>query len=99
MLKESTPTIEPNARVLTPLLAALTALTSLSIDMSLPAMPQLQQAFGYLVGLFYDRTPLSLAVTVAAFAGLTLLASGLGVWRGARANELSTDAPRAAREA
>jgi MFS transporter, DHA1 family, multidrug resistance protein len=32
---------------------------------------------GYLVGAFYDQTPLSLAVTVAAFASLTLLASGL----------------------
>jgi len=32
---------------------------------------------GYLVGAFYDHTPLSLAVTVAAFASLTLLASGL----------------------
>lgn len=30
---------------------------------------------GYLVGAFYDHTPLSLAVTVVAFAGLTLLAS------------------------
>lgn len=32
---------------------------------------------GYLVGAFYDHTPLSLAVTVAAFASLTLLASGI----------------------
>lgn len=32
---------------------------------------------GYLVGAFYDHTPLSLAVIVAAFATLTLLASGL----------------------
>lgn len=32
---------------------------------------------GYLVGAFYDHTPLSLAVTVAAFASLTLLANGL----------------------
>jgi DHA1 family bicyclomycin/chloramphenicol resistance-like MFS transporter len=31
---------------------------------------------GYLVGAFYDHTPLSLAVTVATFAALTLLASG-----------------------
>ena len=31
---------------------------------------------GYLVGAFYDHTPLSLAVTVGAFAALTLLASG-----------------------
>src|SRR4051812_1561772 len=45
MLTNTTHTSEANARVLTPLLAALTALTSLSIDMSLPAMPQLQQAF------------------------------------------------------
>jgi len=32
---------------------------------------------GYLVGAFYDHTPLSLGVTVAAFATLALLASGL----------------------
>jgi DHA1 family bicyclomycin/chloramphenicol resistance-like MFS transporter len=32
---------------------------------------------GYLVGAFYDQTPLSLAVTVSVFAALTLLASGL----------------------
>ena len=32
---------------------------------------------GYLVGAFYDHTPLSLAVTVAAFASMTLRASGL----------------------
>jgi DHA1 family bicyclomycin/chloramphenicol resistance-like MFS transporter len=42
---------------------------------------------GYLVGLFYDRTPLSLAVTVAAFACLTLLAAAPAVVRGARAAE------------
>lgn len=45
MLMDSPHTPKPNARVLTPLLGALTALTSLSVDMSLPAMPQLQQAF------------------------------------------------------
>jgi DHA1 family bicyclomycin/chloramphenicol resistance-like MFS transporter len=44
---------------------------------------------GYLVGVFYDHTPLSLAVTVAAFAGLTLLASGLTVLRDARADRLA----------
>lgn len=38
---------------------------------------------GYLVGAFYDHTPISLAVTVAAFASLTLLASGLNWSRGA----------------
>ncbi|HEV2864413.1 MAG TPA: multidrug effflux MFS transporter [Pyrinomonadaceae bacterium] len=32
---------------------------------------------GYLVGAFYDHTPLSLGVTVATFAGLALLASGV----------------------
>src|SRR5215207_9839222 len=32
---------------------------------------------GYLVGAFYDHTSLSLGVTVAAFASMTLLASGL----------------------
>ena len=31
---------------------------------------------GYLVGAFYDHTPLSPGVTVATFAALTLLASG-----------------------
>ncbi len=42
---------------------------------------------GYLVGLFYDHTPLSLALTVAAFACLTLLASAPEVLRGARFSE------------
>jgi DHA1 family bicyclomycin/chloramphenicol resistance-like MFS transporter len=37
---------------------------------------------GYLVGAFYDHTPLSLAVTVAAFASMTLLASGINWSRG-----------------
>jgi DHA1 family bicyclomycin/chloramphenicol resistance-like MFS transporter len=46
---------------------------------------------GYLVGAFYDHTPLSLAVTVAAFATLTLLASGLNWSRGA-ARERQADA-------
>ena len=39
---------------------------------------------GYLVGLFYDRTPRSLAAAVAAFACLTLLASGFTALRGGR---------------
>lgn len=42
---------------------------------------------GYLVGAFYDHTPRSLAVTVAAFAGLTLLASRLTTSRGERAED------------
>ena len=42
---------------------------------------------GYLVGAFYDHTPVSLAVTVAAFASLALLASGLTGLRGAGAGE------------
>ena len=46
---------------------------------------------GYLVGVFYDHTPLSLAVTVAAFASLTLLASGINWSRGA-ADERRADA-------
>ena len=50
---------------------------------------------GYLVGLFYDHTPLSLAVTVAAFASLTLLASGPTVLRGSRTDETGTDAAHA----
>jgi MFS transporter, DHA1 family, multidrug resistance protein len=45
---------------------------------------------GYLVGAFYDHTPLSLGVTVALFAGLTLFASGAVILSGAKAeNELS----------
>ena len=40
---------------------------------------------GYLVGAFYDHTPLSLGVTVAAFAGLALLASGVTRTAGAEA--------------
>ncbi len=47
---------------------------------------------GYLVGAFYDHTPLSLAVTVAAFASLTLLASGLNWSRGSASNEGHADA-------
>jgi DHA1 family bicyclomycin/chloramphenicol resistance-like MFS transporter len=50
---------------------------------------------GYLVGAFYDHTSLSLAVTVAAFASMTLLASGLAWPRRATARE----ARAAAREA
>lgn len=46
---------------------------------------------GYLVGVFYDHTPLSLAVTVAAFASLTLLASG-ALGRRGRAKERQLDA-------
>lgn len=43
---------------------------------------------GYVVGAFYDHTPVSLAVTVAAFATLALLASGL-TRRGAAAERHS----------
>lgn len=50
---------------------------------------------GYLVGLFYDHTPLSLAVTVAAFAGLTLLASAPTALRYARADEAGADSAQA----
>jgi MFS transporter, DHA1 family, multidrug resistance protein len=64
MLIDSTPTLERNARVLTPLLAALTALTSLSIDMSLPAMPQLQQTFH--VGV--SSAQLTLSIFLLGFA-------------------------------
>lgn len=46
---------------------------------------------GYLVGAFYDHTPLSLAVTVAVFASLTLLASGLS-WSRGKANVRQLDA-------
>ena len=47
---------------------------------------------GYLVGAFYDHTPLSLAVTVAAFATMTLLASGLAWRRGSATSYSRTDA-------
>lgn len=50
---------------------------------------------GYLVGLFYNHTPLSLALTVAAFALLTLLASGLGVFRDFRSGGMGIDSHRA----
>jgi predicted MFS family arabinose efflux permease len=46
---------------------------------------------GYLVGAFYDHTSLSLGVTVAVFASMTLLASGLSWSRGA-ARERRLDA-------
>jgi DHA1 family bicyclomycin/chloramphenicol resistance-like MFS transporter len=42
---------------------------------------------GYLVGAFYDHTSLSLAVTVAAFASMTLLASGVSWPRRAAASD------------
>jgi DHA1 family bicyclomycin/chloramphenicol resistance-like MFS transporter len=45
---------------------------------------------GYLVGVFYDHTPLSLAVTVAAFASMALFASGVPGPR-STANEKHTD--------
>ncbi len=59
----------PDARILqgrsfTLLLAALTALTALSIDMSLPAMPQLQRAFGADVGV----VQLTLSLFLAGYA-------------------------------
>ena len=47
---------------------------------------------GYLVGAFYDHTPLSLAVTVAAFASMTLLASGLAWSRVGASGERRADA-------
>ncbi|MET0650652.1 MAG: multidrug effflux MFS transporter, partial [Pyrinomonadaceae bacterium] len=46
---------------------------------------------GYLVGAFYDHTPISLAVTVAAFASMTLLASGLN-WSRDASSERRPDA-------
>ncbi|HEX8337342.1 MAG TPA: multidrug effflux MFS transporter [Pyrinomonadaceae bacterium] len=46
------------------LLAALTGLTALSIDMSLPAMPQLQEAFGAGV----SAVQLTLSIFLAGFA-------------------------------
>src|ERR671929_1196771 len=49
---------------LTLLLAALTGLTALSIDMSLPAMPQLQQSFGAGVA----SVQLTLSIFLVGFA-------------------------------
>jgi DHA1 family bicyclomycin/chloramphenicol resistance-like MFS transporter len=46
---------------------------------------------GYLVGVFYDHTPFSLAVTVAAFASMALFASGVPGSR-STADEKHTDA-------
>jgi len=50
--------------VLTLLLASLTGLTALSIDMSLPAMPQLQETFGAGV----SSVQLTLSIFLAGFA-------------------------------
>jgi DHA1 family bicyclomycin/chloramphenicol resistance-like MFS transporter len=50
---------------------------------------------GYLVGVFYDHTPRSLAVAVAAFGCLTLLASAPTVLRGAHAGEAGADSAHA----
>ncbi|HEX6909773.1 MAG TPA: MFS transporter, partial [Longimicrobium sp.] len=47
-----------------PMLAALTGLTALSIDMSLPAMPQLQRSFGAGVG----AVQLTLSLFLVGFA-------------------------------
>src|SRR5215217_3392192 len=56
--------IERRPWVLTLLLASLTGLTALSIDMSLPAMPQLQETFGAGV----SAVQLTLSVFLARFA-------------------------------
>lgn len=95
MLTDRPNTDGPNARVLTPLLAALTALTSLSIDMSLPAMPQLQHAFH--AGVSSVQLTLSVFLLGGQVVGgpvsdrqgrrPVLLASGLTVLRAARAGE------------
>ena len=77
MLIDSTPTLEPNARILTPLLAALTAL---SIDMSLPAMPQLQQTFH--VGV--SSAQLTLSVFLLGFALGQLICGPVSDRRGRR---------------
>src|SRR5919107_3409267 len=55
---------ERRPALLTVMLAALTGLTSLSIDMSLPAMPQLQETFGAGV----SAVQLTLSVFLAGFA-------------------------------
>src|SRR3712207_7459192 len=56
--------IEQKPWALTLLLAGLTGLTALSIDMSLPAMPQLQETFGAGVA----SVQLTLSVFLAGFA-------------------------------
>src|SRR5215203_4545352 len=56
--------IEQRAWVLTLLLATLTGLTALSIDMSLPAMPQLQETFAAGV----SAVQLTLSIFLAGFA-------------------------------
>src|SRR5215208_5691706 len=56
--------IERRPWALTLLLASLTGLTALSIDMSLPAMPQLQETFGAGV----SAVQLTLSVFLAGFA-------------------------------
>jgi DHA1 family bicyclomycin/chloramphenicol resistance-like MFS transporter len=53
-----------SARPSVPMLAALTGLTALSIDMSLPAMPQLQRSFGAGVG----AVQLTLSLFLVGFA-------------------------------
>jgi DHA1 family bicyclomycin/chloramphenicol resistance-like MFS transporter len=61
---EQTTSLEKNPPIVTLLLGALTGLTSLSIDMSLPAMPQLQQAFSASV----SSVQLTLSLFLAGFA-------------------------------
>src|SRR5215217_4653400 len=56
--------IERRPWVLTLLLASLTGLTALSIDMSLPAMPQLQETFGAGV----SAVQLTLSIFLTGFA-------------------------------
>ena len=65
-------------RAFTLLLAALTALTALSIDMSLPAMPQLQRTFGAGVSLVQLTLSLFLAGYAAGQLACGFLSDRLG---------------------
>src|SRR5918993_1761977 len=64
MIMRSSEVMEQRPWVLTLLLASLTGLTALSIDMSLPAMPQLQQTFDAGV----SAVQLTLSIFLAGFA-------------------------------
>lgn len=79
-MTETTHAFEPNARVLTPLLAALTALTALSIDMSLPALPQLQETFQAGV----SSAQLTLSIFLLGFALGQLVCGPISDRRGRR---------------
>jgi DHA1 family bicyclomycin/chloramphenicol resistance-like MFS transporter len=61
--------LRPQSKGFTALMSALVALTALSIDISLPALPALQQVFG--VGS--DRAQLTLSLFLLGYAGAQLV--------------------------